>query len=324
MVDIIIPAYNAHETLERTLNSILNQTMYSKIKIILVDDNSEKNYDDIINKFSGLLDIKYFKMDKNIGPGAARQFGVDNSNGSYIMFVDADDILTDALAIREMSNYMNQNHNCAVISAAFLEESEIGKMFMHNNEMVSLCAKLYRRSFLQKNDLVISSGYFYEDLEFNTKIRLSLKDKEYIQFMNDKIIYIWKFNKNSATRKNDFEFVYNQGLNESINAKIRAIDIPGANPYFVKNEIITTIFYCYNQYNLLLNDKPEKHEWIDKAFSTMLNFWEKRGKSIYEEISESEKNINFIRTKNRSNKHVIPKITFFEFVDVLNNAIIKK
>ena len=77
MIDVIIPAFNAHETVERALLSILNQTIKDEVKVYLVDDFSNKPYDDIISFFNGKLDITLIRLYENKGPGNARNVGLD-------------------------------------------------------------------------------------------------------------------------------------------------------------------------------------------------------------------------------------------------------
>ena len=59
MIDIIIPAYNAHNTIEKTLLSIVMQNICDKVKVYIVNDNSEQNYSLIIKKFENFLNIKF-------------------------------------------------------------------------------------------------------------------------------------------------------------------------------------------------------------------------------------------------------------------------
>ncbi len=90
LVSVIVPVYNVEETLSRCINSIVNQT-YKNIEIILVDDGSTDN--------SGYICEEYAKNDTRIkvvhknngGLGSARNEGVKNSIGDYIIFVDSDD-----------------------------------------------------------------------------------------------------------------------------------------------------------------------------------------------------------------------------------------
>ena len=57
-IDIIIPAYNAHNTIEQTLRSIASQTISNLCRVTIVNDCSNENYSEIINKFIKLLDIR--------------------------------------------------------------------------------------------------------------------------------------------------------------------------------------------------------------------------------------------------------------------------
>ena len=83
MIDIIIPAYNAHATLGRALCSIANQTNRESIVVYIVDDGSECGYDELVNSYSHLLNIKLIRIE-NSGPGNARQVGLDASSNEYI------------------------------------------------------------------------------------------------------------------------------------------------------------------------------------------------------------------------------------------------
>ena len=58
MIDVIIPAFNAHETVERALLSILNQTIKDEVKVYLVDDFSNKPYEIIIKIIAGIAIVE--------------------------------------------------------------------------------------------------------------------------------------------------------------------------------------------------------------------------------------------------------------------------
>ncbi len=92
LISIIVPIYNVERYLPRCLDSIIEQT-YPNIEIMLVDDGSPDN--------SGVICDKYAQHDERIrvfhisngGVAKARQLGVKNSSGKYIVFVDPDDWL---------------------------------------------------------------------------------------------------------------------------------------------------------------------------------------------------------------------------------------
>ena len=112
-VSIILPAYNAHNTIKRTLASIAMQENIDDIEVIIADDCSAIPYDHIAKQFSHMMQIRVVRMTKNGGPGAARQVGLDHSRGQYIMYMDADDTLVAADTIKVLKAVMDErNMDC--------------------------------------------------------------------------------------------------------------------------------------------------------------------------------------------------------------------
>ena len=90
-VSVIIPTYNRAYLIDRSIQSVLNQT-YQDFELIVVDDGSTDNTEDIIRQFQEKdKRIKYIKYDKNKGGSAARNTGIKNSVRKYIAFQDSDD-----------------------------------------------------------------------------------------------------------------------------------------------------------------------------------------------------------------------------------------
>lgn len=92
-VSVIIPVYNAEKYLNQCISSIANQTMQD-IEILAINDGSTDNslnlLDQLSEKYKGRL--KVFTKE-NGGAGSARNIGIENANGEFIKFVDADDYL---------------------------------------------------------------------------------------------------------------------------------------------------------------------------------------------------------------------------------------
>ena len=94
VISIIIPVYNVEKWLNKCIDSILVQS-YKNFEIILVNDGSTDKSGDICDKYSKEDNrIKVFH-NKNKGLSYSRNFGVKNSNGKYVMFVDSDDFISD-------------------------------------------------------------------------------------------------------------------------------------------------------------------------------------------------------------------------------------
>ena len=91
MVSVVIPCYNAQNTIIRGLHSVLAQT-YTDYEIILIDDGSIDDTQRAIKEFfkDKNIDYKYIYQE-NSGPSAARNQGIRNAVGEYIAFLDSDD-----------------------------------------------------------------------------------------------------------------------------------------------------------------------------------------------------------------------------------------
>lgn len=95
-VSIVVPVYNCETYLSDCIKSIIIQT-YTNIEILLVNDGSTDSSYNICEIFENLdKRIKVFNQ-KNSGASVARNVGIDNSTGKYIMFVDADDHIEETM-----------------------------------------------------------------------------------------------------------------------------------------------------------------------------------------------------------------------------------
>lgn len=110
LVSIIVPAYQAQNTIRRCLNSLLVQT-YHNIEILVIDDGSNDDTSETIRDI-GKLDnrILYFHQN-NGGIGSARNLGLAHAQGRYVGFVDSDDYVSP-FYISSMVSAI-ENHDCA-------------------------------------------------------------------------------------------------------------------------------------------------------------------------------------------------------------------
>ena len=191
MIDIIIPTYNNSKSIVDTLNSILNQTIIDKINVYIIDDCSTEDYNDVYNNFSDKLNLKMFKLEQNSGPGIARQYGIDHSNGDYIVFIDSDDEFYDKYSVEKLYNNIN---NYDMVEGKIYYE--YFNEYSHHDGC--LHGKMYRRSFLEKNNIRFNNLRSHEDHAFN-KICLSIAKVNYIE----DIIYKYNYNDKSITSNED-------------------------------------------------------------------------------------------------------------------------
>lgn len=274
MIDLIIPIYNAQKTLEKTLMSIKLQTLLDKIKIYLIDDCSNESYEEILNKYKD-INITYKKLDKNKGPAVARQEGIDMSKSEYIMFIDADDLFYDADSIKRLYEEIIKGYDY-VIGCTHEEKRNID---IYNES--DLHGKIYRRSFIENNNIRFNETRFHEDNFFNN---LFLLCEPKIQKINTKV-YIYVNNEESITNTDyDKEFerleilLYNMKelLNEAKKRKCTKLKVIFA--IFIKIKYFNRIWETFNdeQKNIFIN-------WIKKY---NLNIEQYINNQNYEEVYE--------------------------------------
>lgn len=162
LISVIIPVYNKEKYIEKCIDSVLSQS-YRNLEIILVDDGSVDNSGKILD---GYLEkdnrIKVFH-NENQGVLAARNFGVKNSTGQYLTFIDADDtveaeyleklldVLTDNKCDISQCNYSN------VVNGIVTPVADSGEVLAQSSDeaieyilsgkkyVVGLWPKLYKR-----------------------------------------------------------------------------------------------------------------------------------------------------------------------------------
>jgi teichuronic acid biosynthesis glycosyltransferase TuaG len=93
LVSVITPLFNSEPYIQSTIESVLNQT-YTNWEMIIVDDCSEDKSAEIVLRFAAADQrIKYHKLEKNYGaPYAARNFATSQAKGTFIAFLDSDDL----------------------------------------------------------------------------------------------------------------------------------------------------------------------------------------------------------------------------------------
>ena len=108
-VSIIMPSFNKAKYISESINSVINQT-YTNWELIIVDDYSNDDSQEIISSFASKFDnIKTHFNPENKGANYCRNFGIENAKGSYIVFLDADDLLA-IHCIEDRMNVMNKNN----------------------------------------------------------------------------------------------------------------------------------------------------------------------------------------------------------------------
>lgn len=206
LLDIIIPQYSESDNvMKELLDSINNQINidFKDIRITIVNDYSNVLIsDDLINSYKN-LNIKYIRTQKNGGPGLARQYGVDNTDSYYVMFIDADDVLYDNLSLSVIINFIVKNHPKYLVTNIACEANIKGKqgwiIKKGKDTFPWMHGKIYLRKFLLENNIRFSDKIRdLEDSYFTTCI-LGVIGLENICYLDYPTIR-WKSNLSSLTR----------------------------------------------------------------------------------------------------------------------------
>lgn len=186
---IIIPVFNTGELLKRCLDSLLNQTL-KEIEIIIVDDNSMDNSAQIAKEYtSNFTNIRYYHNDFNLGPGGARNIGLEFVNTEYVCFLDSDDWV-DTCAYKTAVNALEEKKECDIaiygIKTEFDTPYSVKMRYQYrdfnvinrdfalallcktSNQDISISAllgnKVFRTRLLRDSNITFKSLYFEDEL----------------------------------------------------------------------------------------------------------------------------------------------------------------
>lgn len=205
-VSIICGVYNAEQYLHKCINSMLHQT-YKNIEIILVVNASTDDSKDIVKKYQeeNPKIIKAYYIEEKLGAGGSRQFGLEHSSGEYICFVDCDDEL-EADYVYNMMDTVRKNllNTKDIIICNFKKIDKDGKVLYvrrYKNKDAALIqsvapwGKMFRRKYLEDNNMILRNIPFGEDVIFASEIILTNPNIE----LCDYIGYIWNDNPRSTS-----------------------------------------------------------------------------------------------------------------------------
>lgn len=116
IVSIVMPLYNCHNYLKEALESVFNQT-FEDFEVILVDDGSDENYDDILRRYKYDRRFRYIKKDHN-GISEALNLGIELSKGEFIARFDSDDVMYED-RLEYQVNIMKEKPDVDILSGGF-------------------------------------------------------------------------------------------------------------------------------------------------------------------------------------------------------------
>ncbi|WP_458453946.1 glycosyltransferase family 2 protein [Methanobrevibacter sp.] len=226
-ISVILAIYNVQDYLDECLKSLLNQTMFDDIEVLMVDDGSSDYSKDLVDEYAEKYENFHAFHKENEGPGIARNYGIHRAKGEYIHFLDSDDYITPD-AYENLYKIAKQTDCDFVVGRALrFGKYNVWKDLLFNqsfegiNEDVqfknlkdypslvwdtAIWNKLYKKEFFDKHNLEFPNEFiYYEDLIFAFQA-YSLAESVYLS--ND-VFYYWRVRNRTVSITHQEENIKN-------------------------------------------------------------------------------------------------------------------
>lgn len=222
-VSVIIPVYNAEATIRECLDSLVSQTIFNDMELIVVDDCSNDSGPNIINEYESRYpdNLLYIKLDRNAGPGNARNVAMNYVSGEYVGFVDSDDAVQPSMyekmyneAIRSGSDYVDsgfydQKNDRAIVFVSdelsgLLDDRKRSDLIVVGG---FICTKIFKAEFLISNNIGFRNEYVLEDMDYLIECTARAERISSVK----EIMYIYRDNANSLSKTSQsLKYIHNQ------------------------------------------------------------------------------------------------------------------
>ena len=232
-LSIVIPAHNCEDTIERLLDSILDQ-YDSDIEVIICDDQSIDSTKEKIMQYNDRLNIKYYmtKQRDIHCPGNTRFDGWKHATGEWLCFIDDDDMFEPNIFSKVKYEIENSDKEEILIFSSFREYYyETNSYGLTFDGVTWLHGKFYNRYWLIENNIDFEENlYTNEDLHYNGRViaNILVQGKEFKKI--DLCTYKWTYNINYFTRSFDtskhslLETYFNDYCHAAIDPWLEVVD----------------------------------------------------------------------------------------------------
>lgn len=185
LLSVIIPVFGVEKYIEKCVLSVVENNLENTLfEIIVIDDESPDNSVSIVKELIKVYPLVRLVRQKNRGLSGARNRGIEEARGRYVLFLDGDDYLKKN-ALRSVVNKAT-SEDLDILEFGAVGVTDIGEVVYQysqssaeplsgfnylsgNDYMNSACNKLYSLNFLLINKLRFKEGLYIEDYEFNTR-----------------------------------------------------------------------------------------------------------------------------------------------------------
>ncbi len=222
-VSVIIPMYNAERTIKECLDSLVNQTMFEDMELLIVDDCSNDMCSGIVMEYELEYpdNILFIRLDTNAGPGNARNIAMEYVSGDYIGFVDSDDAVQPTMyeklykeAVRTRADYVDsgfydQKNDQAIVFvsdelAGTLDDAKRSSLIAVGGYIVT---KIFRRDFIDLNNIRFRNEYVLEDMDFLIECTARARKIATVK----EIMYVYRNSSGSLSKTDQsLKYIHNQ------------------------------------------------------------------------------------------------------------------
>ncbi|MCO5237726.1 MAG: glycosyltransferase family 2 protein [Chitinophagaceae bacterium] len=187
IISVVIPSYNKARYLPSTVQTVLSQTL-KDWELIIVDDNSTDGSVELIKEFA-LTDtrIKFVVSEENKGANYCRNVGIKMARGAFLMFLDADDLLTHFCLFQRFSEMQKNDQYDFIVFPTGTFYKEIGDsdrdwktpehvnhlhLFLQHRLPWNISSPFWKTAFVLKEGGFDENMNWLQDVEFHTRMLL--------------------------------------------------------------------------------------------------------------------------------------------------------
>ena len=316
-VDIIIPAYNCQETINRALASAAMQKLDDgdSFTVAIVNDASAQGYEQFVEYWNAVMDVQLVNKKENAGCGQARQTGIDYTDGDYIMFLDADDTFASPVAVKMLLREMKKGAYDLVMGD-FIEETPAGTFVMHKENWIWCHAKMYKRRTLDRFLLRFNLTRGNEDVGFHSVFKNLTDNTAYVP----QVIYMWENCNSSLVRGDSNGYRCGYGWRDFVeNMAWAAEELQSrrVNKGLIRDQVVYAlcrIYWQFEEAKATLPDETEENwkkiqEYYDRVVLPLIN----DGGIDYSFVAKTMLKLK----REGGTEHIIPKMTFNQYLTKL-------
>ena len=175
-VSVVIPAFNCANLIDKAIDSALCQEI--ELEVIVINDCSTDNLDDVMKKYENLDNVVYLKNEKNLGAAKSRNKGVSVAKGEYVAFLDGDDMWREG----KLKKQLDTLHNSGTVLCTTAREiiSPDGKL---TGKIIPTKTEITYKQLIRHNCISCSSVLIKKEVALKFPMHHEDSHEDYIMWL---------------------------------------------------------------------------------------------------------------------------------------------